>query len=88
MIRKIAESDREVFISLSEEFYASPAVLHPVPREYHEAAFDELMRSGEYADAFIVEADGKTVGLCSHGKVLFARVGRKGALAGRIIYQA
>ena len=80
MIRKIAESDREVFISLSEEFYASPAVLHPVPREYHEAAFDELMRSGEYADAFIVEADGKTVGFAltaksysheSGGKVLW-----------------
>ena len=32
MIRPITAQDREVFLSLSEQFYSSPAVLHAVPR--------------------------------------------------------
>lgn len=68
MIRRITEGDRETFLRLSEEFYSSPAVLHSVPRGYHEAAFAELMRSGEYADGFLLEADGKTVGFALTAK--------------------
>ena len=77
MIRRITEEDREVFIALSEEFYASPAVLHAVPREYHEAAFDELMRSGEYADGFIVEADERIVGFALTAKTYSRESGGK-----------
>lgn len=62
MIRKITEGDREDFLRLSEEFYASSAVLHPIPAAYHARTFDELMRSREYADGYMLEADGKAVG--------------------------
>lgn len=34
-IRKVTESDREEFIALSREFYASEAVLHSVSDEHH-----------------------------------------------------
>ena len=62
MVRRIRREDRENFLRLSEMFYASPAVLHGVPEKYHEDMFEELMRSDEYADGYILEADGKCVG--------------------------
>ncbi len=62
MIRKIKKEDREMFLKLSEEFYASPAVLHPVPKSFHERAFEEMMRSAEYAGGYILESEGEVVG--------------------------
>ncbi len=62
MIRRIEEGDREVFLALSEQFYASSAVLHPIPAAYHARTFEELMRSREYADGYILEVDGRAVG--------------------------
>ena len=77
MIRRITEGDRAEFLRLSEEFYASPAVLHAVPRQYHEDMFAELMRSDEYADAFIVEAEGKAVGFALTAKTYSREAGGK-----------
>lgn len=77
MIRRITEGDREIFLRLSEEFYNSPAVLHPVPRQYHEDAFSEIIRSDEYADGFIVEAEGKAVGLALTAKTYSREAGGK-----------
>ena len=57
LIRKINEGDRAAFIKMSRDFYSSPAVLHDVPDEYHTRAFDELMRSDEYLECLIFEAD-------------------------------
>ncbi len=62
MIRKIEHKDRDAFLFLSEMFYSSSAVLHPVPRQNHEDTFTELMRSNEYAEAWIIEAEGNAVG--------------------------
>ncbi len=62
MIRKICERDREVFLSLSEQFYSSPAVLHPVPKAFHEETFCELMRSETYALGFMLESEGECAG--------------------------
>ena len=62
MIRKLEPQDRAEFIRLSELFYASPAVLHPLPHAYHEDTFDELMRSRDYADGYMLFSDGKAVG--------------------------
>lgn len=53
MIHKIEEKDREAFLSLTRAFYASPAVLHPVPEEYHIAVFEEMMRSDVYAEGYL-----------------------------------
>lgn len=54
MIRKLTLADREAFLSLTREFYSSDAVLHPIPDDYHTAAFDEMMRSDVYADGFLI----------------------------------
>jgi len=54
-IREIAAADREAFLELMDEFYHSEAVLHPVPRAYMERSFAELMRSGEYLQAWFLE---------------------------------
>lgn len=77
MIRRVTEADREIFLALSEEFYASPAVLHPVPRRYHEDAFRELMRSDTYAEAFLLESEGKAVGYALTAKSYSREAGGK-----------
>lgn len=59
MIRKLTPQDEAVFIAMSEEFYASPAVEHAVPRDYHTRAFRELMRSDEYLEGYLL-CDGET----------------------------
>lgn len=62
MIRKIQPGDRQIFLQLSEEFYHSNAVLAPVPPDYHELAFDEMMRSEAYLTGYIFEVDGEPAG--------------------------
>ena len=47
---------------MAHEFYHSPAVLEPVPDEYFERTFEELMRSDVYAEAYIFEHEGTTAG--------------------------
>ena len=64
MFRKIEEKDREVFIEMSEEFYHSPAVLHPINPEYHTNTFNELMRSREYLECYIMDEDSRIAGYC------------------------
>ena len=48
MIRKLTFEDRSLFLALSEEFYASPAVAHAV-----------LMRSDAYISCYLL-CDGET----------------------------
>lgn len=55
MIRKLKENERELYFELADEFYHSPAVLHPVNRKNYSATFEELMRSDIYAECFIIE---------------------------------
>ena len=77
MIRKANENDREEFIRLSEQFYHSPAVLHPVPRAYHESLFDEALRSDEYAGVYMVEDAGRAVGFGVTAKSFSREAGGK-----------
>mgnify|MGYP004702430813 CR=1 FL=1 len=62
MIRAITQADRDLFFALSDEFYHSAAVLHPVPREYYARSWDELMRPNGYLECFIFEVDGAPAG--------------------------
>ena len=62
MIRPITAQDREVFLSLSEQFYSSPAVLHAVPRAFHEEAFAYLLSSQDYALGYLLEWEGECAG--------------------------
>ena len=61
-IRKIKNTDRELFLSLQKEFYQSDAVLHPIPDSYYANNFTELMRSDVYLMGYFFEIDGKNAG--------------------------
>ena len=60
--RKIEQKDKDVFLQMSREFYNSPAVIAPIKEEYHVNAFNELMRSRDYLECYMIECDGKSAG--------------------------
>lgn len=62
MIRRAEKRDRKDFIDMFREFYSSEAVLHDVPEDYHEKAFDEMMRSNEYLEGLVFESEGNASG--------------------------
>ena len=62
MIRKIIIEDKNEYIKMAEDFYNSPAVLSSVPRSNFEDAFEELMKSSTYAEAFIFEQETEIAG--------------------------
>lgn len=62
MIRKMQEQDRETFYRFANDFYASPALLHNVPQEYHRRNFDAAIDDSAWLDGYMIEANGKSVG--------------------------
>ncbi len=60
--RPIARADRAEYLAMAHDFYASEAVLHAVPDSHFEETFAELMRSDVYAQAYILETNGQTIG--------------------------
>ena len=62
MIRRLEPRDKEVYLAMAHEFYAGPAVDHPVPDVFLERTFDELMRSDVYAEGYLFEEDGQPQG--------------------------
>ena len=62
MIRKITRFDRQEYLSMAKEFYASDAVLHNISEDNLTAAFEEMMRSDVYAEGFILESEKETAG--------------------------
>ena len=75
MIRKVTQKDREIFIELGTEFYASDAVSHNIPKIYLERAFDELMRSEERLNAYLFEVNGVVVGYALIAKMFSCEAG-------------
>ena len=61
-IRPIALGDKEIYLRLAREFYATNAVLIHVGEEHLLSTFNELMRSDEYAICYLFELDGETAG--------------------------
>ena len=62
MIRKAILSDASVLGEMFAEFYASPAVLHPVPEDYHQKTLEELFSPGSRQMAYVFEKEGVPVG--------------------------
>lgn len=62
MIRKLEQKDKEIFLRFTRAFYASDAVLHPVPDVFHTDIFAEMMRSDQYAEGFLIESEGAPAG--------------------------
>ncbi len=61
-IRKTEEKDREIYLEMAQDFYASPAVLSNVPKENLVYSFDEFCEGTPFGDAFIFEEDGNILG--------------------------
>ena len=53
-VRKLALEDRAIYLQMAKEFYASEAVLHPVPEAYFERTFAEMMRSDVYVEGYLL----------------------------------
>lgn len=73
--RPIKASDREEYLAMADAFYHTDGVIRPVPCGHLEAGFDELMRSDQYAYAYICQADGDTVGYALIAKTFSQEAG-------------
>lgn len=62
MIREVQEKDYEIYMELTKEFYESDAVLHPIPESHRKAAWEEVMRSKDYVQAYILEEKEEPIG--------------------------
>ena len=62
MIREMRREDRQLFLDMTEEFYASEAVLHPIPESFRVAAWEEMMRSDCYVKGYILESENQPAG--------------------------
>lgn len=62
MFRKLEEKDAKVYLEMVDEFYHSDAVLAPVPKQYMEDTFKELLRSEAYLLCYIFEYEGEPAG--------------------------
>ena len=56
------EKDRAVYTRLMEAFYNTDAVLSPLPAEYYQKTFDEILKEGPYFRGFLFEEDEEVVG--------------------------
>jgi len=75
IVRKIRMDDREEYFEMAADFYSSDAVCHPIPPSHFEKTFTELMRSQEYAEGYVLEYDGKTVGYALLAKTFSQEAG-------------
>lgn len=77
MIRRIEEKDRALFLAMMDEFYHSPAVLHPIDPACYERGFEELISGGPYLDGYILEYAGEAAGYAILAKTFSTEVGGK-----------
>lgn len=75
MIRKITKEDRNTFLIFAKAFYTSEAVCHSIPQSYHIATFQQLMESDTYAQGYIIEYQGKSVGYALTAKTFSQEAG-------------
>lgn len=75
-LRRVAQGDREAYLTLAKAFYHSPAVIKPVPEAYLAATFAEMMRSDDYVDGFMLESDaGESMGYALTAKTFSQEAG-------------
>ena len=62
MIRPFRSDEKELYFTLTREFYASPATDHPIPDTHRENAWQELRRPGGLLEACLLERQGEAAG--------------------------
>lgn len=75
MIRRIKESDRELYYKYVDLFYHSDVVNAPVPKVNYELTFNEFMRSDDYVWCYIFEEDSKPCGFAMLSKTFSQEAG-------------
>ena len=75
MIRRIKESDRELYYKYVDLFYHSDVVNAPVPEVNYELTFNEFMRSDDYVWCYIFEEDSKPCGFAMLSKTFSQEAG-------------
>ena len=62
VFRKIEERDVFAYTEMATAFYHSPAVLHSIPQKYIEDTAREVLSGSPFADIYMFEKNGATVG--------------------------
>lgn len=62
MIRRYEASDRSTVTEMFDEFYHSPAVLHPIPRAHFEKTLNEAEAGNPCVRLYLIENGGQTAG--------------------------
>jgi ribosomal protein S18 acetylase RimI-like enzyme len=75
MIRKINRNDRNIYLELTKRFYETDAVLEPIPEKHRIDTFEELMRSDEYAQCYILESENNVAGYALLSKTFSQEAG-------------
>lgn len=75
MIRKIEEEDKQDYLEMAKDFYASDAVDHNIPKKYIADTFDELMKSDRYTAGYIMEYENMTAGYALLAKTFSQETG-------------
>ena len=64
MIREVNLKDKDKIIHLMDEFYHSPAVLHPVNTKNFETTFDYAINKSPYVKILVSDDNGIVSGYC------------------------
>lgn len=75
MIRTMTAADRDAYLEMAAQFYASGAVSHAVPAVYHVRTFEELMRSDVYVQGYLLELDDRPAGYALTSRSYSAEAG-------------
>lgn len=62
MIRRYEASDRRTVTEMLDEFYHSPAVLHPIPRAHFEKTLNAAEAGNPCVRLYVIENGGQTAG--------------------------
>ncbi len=62
MFRNITQSDKEVFLTMAQEFYASPAVMHKIDPNHFVTTFDAAINKNPYFRVLMIESENHVIG--------------------------
>lgn len=62
MIRRYEASDRRTVTEMLDEFYHSPAVLHPIPRAHFEKTLNAAEAGNPCVRLYVIESGGRPAG--------------------------
>ncbi len=75
MIRYMEEKDRNECMNMMEEFYATDAVVHSIPRKYIETSIDYALNQSPYTKIIVILKDSEYAGYCNLSFTYSSEVG-------------